>query len=233
MYTIFIVEDDPKILNMLQSHLEKYGYKVVPVHDFARVFHEFEQIQPDIVLLDINLPYFDGFYWCRQIRTASTCPILFISVRENSMDQVMALDSGADDYIIKPFSFDVIVAKIRSCLRRAYGEYALHSGERTVEHKGMILYPERLQATLNGVTVELSKKEALLLESLLERVDKVVSRERILEKLWDEQGFVDGNTLNVYITRVRKKLKDLGIEDALETVRSAGYRLNAIWNGTL
>jgi OmpR family two-component system response regulator YxdJ len=144
------------------------------------------------------------------------------------MDQVMALENGADDYITKPFDYDVVLAKIRSQLRRAYGLYASPDVERTVEVAGLKLFMERLELNWNEQRVVLSKKEALLLEALMKQHPRVVSRERLLEKLWDEQ-FVDENTLNVYITRVRGKLKDIGLEGAVETVRGAGYRLKAAW----
>jgi len=228
MSTIMIVEDDPKIKQLLQNQLEKYGFRVVNVEQFDRVMSVFAEARPDLVLLDVNLPKYDGFYWCRQIRQHSNCPILFISARESKMDQVMALENGADDYITKPFDYDVVLAKIRSQLRRAYGLYASPDVERTVEVAGLKLFMERLELNWNEQRVELSKKEALLLEALMKQHPRVVSRERLLEKLWDEQ-FVDENTLNVYITRVRGKLKDIGLEGAVETVRGAGYRLKAAW----
>ncbi|CAI8708667.1 Transcriptional regulatory protein YxdJ [Brevibacillus sp. IT-7CA2] len=228
MSTIMIVEDDPKINQLLQEQLEKYGFQTVNVEHFDRVMEVFIQSRPDLVLLDVNLPKFDGFYWCRQMRQESNCPILFISARESKMDQVMALENGADDYITKPFDYDVVLAKIRSQLRRAYGQYAPQEGERTVEVAGLKLFLERMELSMHDTKIELSKKEALLLEALMNQHPRVVSRERLLEKLWDEQ-FVDENTLNVYITRVRGKLKDLGLEGAVETVRGSGYRLRATW----
>ncbi|MFC8687235.1 response regulator transcription factor [Brevibacillus porteri] len=228
MSTIMIVEDDPKINQLLQEQLEKYGFQTVNVEHFDRVMEVFTQSRPDLVLLDVNLPKFDGFYWCRQMRQESNCPILFISARESKMDQVMALENGADDYITKPFDYDVVLAKIRSQLRRAYGQYAPQEGERTVEVAGLKLFLERMELSMYDTKIELSKKEALLLEALMNQYPRVVSRERLLEKLWDEQ-FVDENTLNVYITRVRGKLKDLGLEGAVETVRGSGYRLRATW----
>ncbi|MED1851980.1 response regulator transcription factor [Brevibacillus borstelensis] len=228
MSTIMIVEDDPKINQLLQGQLEKYGYQTINVDHFDRVMDVFAQGQPDLVLLDVNLPKFDGFYWCRQIRQVSNCPILFISARESKMDQVMALENGADDYITKPFDYDVVLAKIRSQLRRAYGMYAPQETERTVEVAGLRLFLERMELMMGDEKVELSKKEALLLEALLNQYPRVVSRERLLEKLWDEQ-FVDENTLNVYITRVRGKLKELGLDGAIETVRGSGYRLKVTW----
>lgn len=228
MYTIMIVEDDPKIAHLLQEHLIRYEFQVEITTQFNQITQEFTRLQPHLVLMDVNLPSYDGFYWCRQIRQLSTCPILFISARDGSMEQVMALENGADDYITKPFHYEIVMAKIRSALRRAYGSYA-NQGERTVEVGGLCLYPERLELQLEPNKIELGHKEVILLEMLMERFNRVVSRDRILEKLWDDQHFVDDNTLNVYITRVRKKLKLLGIEDAIETIRGVGYMLKTTW----
>ncbi|MCL9660984.1 response regulator transcription factor [Paenibacillus hunanensis] len=226
MQTIMIVEDDYKIASLLQSHIERYGYRVVLTTDFERVMEQFTSIQPDLVLLDVNLPSYDGYYWCRQIRNHSICPVLFISARAGEMDQIMALENGADDYITKPFDYGVVMAKIRSQLRRAYGEYATRQEERLVQKEGLTLYVERLELTHGNELVSLTKKEADIIESLLERYPRVASREALLEKLWDDQTFVDENTLNVNITRVRKKLQELGLEQAVETVRGIGYRLH-------
>ncbi|MCR2821484.1 response regulator transcription factor [Lederbergia panacisoli] len=229
MAKIMIVEDDPKIAKLLQGHLEKYGYLVTITEDFDHILDLFTKIDPGLVLLDVNLPSYDGYYWCRQIRKISTCPILFISARSGEMDQVMALENGADDFITKPFHYEVVMAKIRSQLRRAYGEYAPKIEERTVELKGLTLYMERMEAEKGDNIISLTKKEAILLETLMKQSPRVVSRETILEKLWDDQSFVDENTLNVNVTRVRKKLQGLGIDDAIETVRGAGYRLVSNW----
>ncbi len=225
MQTIMIVEDDYKIASLLQSHIERYGYRVVLTTDFERVMEQFHHIQPDLVLLDVNLPSYDGYYWCRQIRNHSICPVLFISARAGEMDQIMALENGADDYITKPFDYGVVMAKIRSQLRRAYGEYATRQEERLVQKERLTLYVERLELTYGDELVSLTKKEADIIESLMERYPRVASREALLEKLWDDQTFVDENTLNVNITRVRKKLQELGLEQAVETVRGIGYRL--------
>ncbi|OMF08213.1 response regulator transcription factor [Paenibacillus sp. FSL H7-0942] len=231
MYTIMIIEDDPKIAGLLKSHIERYGDKAVLAEDFETIVQQFEQVQPHVVLLDINLPSYDGFYWCRQIRTLSTCPILFISARSGKMDQVMALENGADDYITKPFEHEIVIAKIRSQLRRVYGDYAARDEERKVELDGLVVYLERLEIQLGDCKVQLTKKETILLETLLRRSPKLVSRETILEKLWDD-SFVDDNTLSVNVTRVRKRLAELGITDALETVRGSGYRLNNTWKAS-
>ncbi|WP_147535244.1 response regulator transcription factor [Bacillus marasmi] len=230
MEKILIVEDDSKIAELLHSYFGRYGYEGRIVEKFDQVLTEFKEFEPHLVLLDINLPTFDGYYWCRQIRTVSTCPIIFISARSGDMDQVMALENGGDDYITKPFHYEVVMAKIRSHLRRVYGEYAPKIEERVVELEGLTLYPERLEVTLNDKTTVLTKKEAELLEMFLSSYPKVMSRNKILEKLWDDMIFVDDNTVSVNMTRLRKKLTELGIEGAIETVRGAGYRLNMTWN---
>jgi len=224
-----IVEDDPKIAEHLQTYIIKYGYQVIGVTDFERIMDDFRENSPDIVLLDINIPSFDGYYWCRQIRQESTCPVIFISARTGEMDQVMALENGGDDFITKPFHSEVVIAKIRSQLRRAYGEYATKDIERVIEKHGLQLFPERLELKFNSKIVALTKKETDVIESLMDRYPRVAGREDLLEKLWDDQVYVDENTLNVNITRVRKKFQELGIKDAVETVRGAGYRLNISW----
>ncbi|WP_219838843.1 response regulator transcription factor [Paenibacillus sp. R14(2021)] len=228
MYDIMIIEDDRKIAMLLQAHIQKYGYGSTIVDDFEHVLEQFQAHKPHLVLLDINLPSYDGYYWCRQIRSVSTCPIIVISARSGKMDQLMALENGADDYMTKPFHYEIVMAKIRSQLRRAYGDYASKSEERVIGQSGLLLYPERMELHLNDKFVTLSKKETVLMETLLERCPRVVSRETILDKLWDDT-FVDDNTLSVNITRIRKRLAELGIEHALETVRGTGYRLNLVW----
>lgn len=229
MHTILIVEDDAKLTEMLRTHIEKYEYQTAHVTDFSRVLDTFNKVTPSLVLMDVNLPSYDGFYWCRQIRSVSNCPLIFISARESQMDQVMALENGADDYITKPFYYEVVMAKIRSHLRRAYGAYSSAQEERCVRLSGLVLYPERFQVELSDRKVELTHKESLLLELLIQREGRVVSRDRLLERMWEDQHFIDDNTLNVYITRIRKKLRELGIEEAVETVRGAGYMLKKVW----
>ncbi|EGL18015.1 MULTISPECIES: response regulator transcription factor [unclassified Paenibacillus] len=227
MYKIFIVEDDPKIAGLLRSYLVKYGYEVGEAEDFGRVLDAFLASGAHLILLDVNLPSYDGFYWCRQIRAHSVCPILFISARDSQMDQVMALENGADDYITKPYDMEIVLAKIRSHLRRAYGSYAQTQEERTVQFGSLVLYPERYVVSVDGRSAELTQKESVLLEALMEKQGRVVGRERLLDLMWEDQHFIDDNTLNVYITRVRKKLKELGCPQAVETVRGAGYRFGA------
>lgn len=232
MERIMIIEDDPKIAEHLRSYITKYNYECFIVNDFEHIMNSFRSFRPHLVLLDINLPYFDGFYWCRQIRLESLCPVIFISARTGEMDQVMALENGGDDYITKPFHPDIVMAKIRSQLRRVYGEYAVKYKERVLHKEGLYLFPERFELTFRNKVVSLTKKEADIIESLIHRYPRIAGREDLLEKLWDDQLYVDENTLNVNITRVRKKFQALGINDAVETVRGAGYRLRITWNGT-
>lgn len=231
MRKIWIVEDDKKIAELLARDIRKYGYEAVIATDFDNIAEEFNAVKPQLVLLDINLPSYDGFYWCRQIRQMSTCPVIFISARTGEMDQVMALENGGDDFITKPFSPEIVMAKIRSQLRRAYGEYSNQHRERLVEQEGLKLYVERLEVHFRGKSISVTKNEAAIIELLLERYPRVSGREDLLEKLWDDQTFVDENTLNVNMARVRKKLRQVGVKEAVETVRGVGYRLHVTWQG--
>ncbi|RCW62592.1 response regulator transcription factor [Saliterribacillus persicus] len=226
---IYIVEDDPKIAGILRDSLRKYDYEVAIVKDFHKISEEFTAFDPQLVLLDINLPRFDGFYWCRKIRSVSNCPILFISARDSGMDQVMAIENGGDDYVTKPFQLEVVLAKIKSLLRRVYGEYALEKQTKLIEIQGLTLDTHGLELSYHNQTTGLSKKEFLLTKAFMEQMNHVLSREYLLELLWDDQQFVDDNTLSVNITRVRKKLADLGIKDVIETVRGAGYKMTDKW----
>ncbi|AYC30158.1 response regulator transcription factor [Paenisporosarcina cavernae] len=223
-HRIFIVEDDRKIAALLADTLRKYQYDVQIVEDFDRVLDEMKAFDPHLILLDINLPTYDGYYWCRQFRLETTCPIIFISARSGEMDQVFALENGGDDFITKPFHYEIVLAKIRSHLRRTYGEYALKTEERTLKQGKLCLYLERMELHLGNEIIPLQKKETTILELLFAEHPKVVTREKLLEELWDDQSFVDENTLNVNMTRVRKKLADYGIKSTLETVRGAGYK---------
>lgn len=223
-HRIFIVEDDRKIAGLLADTLRKYQYDVAIIEDFDHVTEECLAFDPHLILLDINLPSYDGYYWCRQLRVHTTCPIIFISARSGDMDQVFALENGGDDFITKPFHYEIVLAKIRSHLRRSFGEYALGQSERTIKLGILNLYVERMELHMQDEVVPLQKKECVILELLFEASPKVVSREILLEQLWDDQSFVDENTLNVNMTRVRKKLVDYNIKSTIETVRGAGYR---------
>ncbi|QDP39422.1 response regulator transcription factor [Radiobacillus deserti] len=229
MNRIYLVEDDPKIAELLREYLEKYDYHVQLATDFSAILEEFETIQPELVLLDINLPRYDGFYWCRKIRTISKCPIIFISARDSGMDQVMAIENGGDDYITKPFEFEVVLAKVKSLMRRVYGEYAVEQHANHIEHSGLILHIDAMEMEYNGMSVPLSKKEFLLLKEFMQNENHVLHRNHLLEILWDDQSFVDDNTLSVNVTRLRKRLEELSLVDAIQTVRGAGYKFVANW----
>ncbi|SHI45781.1 response regulator transcription factor [Lutispora thermophila] len=230
MYKIMIIEDDKKLQELIRSHLEKYGYETCTVKDFSDIKKEFINNNPNLILMDINLPYFDGFYWCREIRTVSKVPIIFISARDSDMDQVMAIENGGDDYITKPFSYDLLIVKIKGVIRRVYGEYSENNHMEIFEVDGLYMHINKNIVEYNGKKVELSSKEFLLLYSLLKNVNNIVSREQLLEILWNDIDFVDDNTLSVNMTRLRKRLEDIGIVDAIETKRGQGYRMISNWD---
>lgn len=223
-HRILIVEDDLKIASMLADTLRKYHYEVQTVQAFDQIVEEFKALSPHLVLLDINLPSYDGYYWCRQLRQFTTVPIIYISARSGEMDQIFALENGGDDFITKPFHYEIVLAKIKSHLRRTYGEYASKQEERTVQQGQLQLFLERMELQVRDEMIPLQKKECVILGLLMSEAPKVVSREHLLEELWDDQAFVDENTLNVNMTRVRKKLADYDVQSTIETVRGAGYR---------
>ncbi len=231
MHRIMIVEDDDKIADILASYLERYGYEPVRPSSLHDIKAEFLAACPHLVLLDINLPYMDGFYWCRQIRTVSNAPVIFISARSGDMDQVLALDNGGDDYITKPFSIDVVIAKVRAALRRAYGEYSTsaEADPDVYEIEGLYLYRSKNMVEWRGAQAFLTPKEFRLLDLLARRLGQVVPRDCLLEALWDDVEFVDDNTLTVNVTRVRRKLQSIGVIGAIETIRGAGYKLAPVW----
>ncbi|HEY4578410.1 MAG TPA: response regulator transcription factor [Savagea sp.] len=223
-HKIFIVEDDRKIAQLLADTLEKYQYEVAIIQDFDQVVEEVVAFDPHLILLDINLPSYDGYYWCRQLRQHTTVPVLFISARSGEMDQVFALENGGDDFITKPFHYEIVLAKIRSHIRRTYGEYAINQSERIIKQGQLQLFIERMELVKGEEKIPLQKKECAILHLLMEESPKVVTRESLLEELWDDQSFVDENTLNVNVARVRKKLQEYHILSQIETVRGAGYR---------
>ena len=223
---IFLIEDDTALAKVVKEAIAKYGFEVHQAQNFADLLVEFQQVKPDLVLMDINLPYFDGFYWTRQLRKQSNLPIIFLSARDHPMDQVMAMEYGGDDYLVKPFDNEVLVAKIKSQLRRAYGEYSV-AGERIFNFHDLQYFPERLEVHYAGQKEYLTKKEGELMELLMEYAPRIVKRETFLMKLWDDERFVDDNTLSVNMGRLRKKLEDMGLEDKIQTLRGQGYQL--IW----
>lgn len=233
MYRILVIEDEDKIASIILSTLEKYGYQVMRAVNYKTLHEELASANPDLILLDIHLPTYDGFYWCRQFRKVTNAPIMFVSARTGEMDQVMAIENGGDDYITKPFHLDVLLAKVKGILRRTYGEYAgMSNGGDEWNIQGLKLHRSKNTLEWQEKSVDLTKNEALLTACLMERIDTIVSRETLLEELWDDVDFVDDNTLTVNVTRVRKKMEEIGISKAIETVRGQGYRLQSIWQPT-
>ncbi|HWO95694.1 MAG TPA: response regulator transcription factor [Bacillus sp. (in: firmicutes)] len=230
MYRILIVEDDSKISAVLKRNMEKYGFDASCVSEFRDIMSELEVYEPHLVMLDINLPCFDGYYWCRQIRKKSNLPIIFISARAGEMDQVMAIDNGGDDYITKPIHLDLLIAKVKSVLRRVYGDYSVSTGlapspENELNVQGLRLNLSRNELIWQKRKTQITKNEQLLAECFMQQYGRTVLRNQLLGTLWDNAQFVDDNTLTVNVARLRKKLEELGLPNAIVTVRGMGYKL--------
>lgn len=220
MYKILLVEDDEGISNAIKSYLESWGLEVVTVQNFRNVAEEFSEANPHIVLLDIMLPCYDGYYWCKEIRKRSNVPILFLSSASDEMNIVMAVNLGGDDFIAKPFDFRVLLAKIQAMLRRTY---EIAGSPSLLEHKGVTLNLNNFTLSFEGNTLELTKNEFRILETLLSNKGKVISRDTLMTKLWQDDNYVEENTLTVNVTRLRKKLEDLGLNDFIRTKVGYGY----------
>ena len=221
MFKVMIVEDDKKIREIILENLNKWGYKGVYIEVFDEVFNRFIEYQPHLILIDINLPAFDGYYWCNKIREVSKVPIIFISSRSSNMDIIMAVNMGGDDFIQKPFSLDVLMAKVNAILRRTYSYNDTKSN--VVEYKGVILSLNDNSLYYEEEKLELTKNEFRILYILMRSSGSVVSRDKIMRKLWEDESFVDDNTLTVNINRLRKKLSDIGLDEYIKTKRGQGY----------
>lgn len=224
-HKVLIFEDDLHIASELKKLVERNGMEGMQVADFENPEPEIAAFAPHIILLDINLPYFNGFYWCRKLRQSTLCPIIIISARDGDTDQIMALENGADDYIAKPFNNEMVVAKIRSQIRRCYGEYVPSVKSAVLQREGLAVDFANMTLSYKDRSSLLSSKEMSLMKALLERYPSPASRDLLLESVWDDKSFVDENTLNVNIARIRKKLEEIGLRNALETVRGIGYKL--------
>lgn len=220
MYRILIVEDDPTISAAVAEQMKLWDLEAICVQKFRNVMGEFAQCNPHLVLLDISLPFFNGYHWCGEIRKVSKVPIIFISSASDNMNIVMAMNMGADDFIAKPFDQGVLMAKIQAMLRRTY-DFA--AAVPVLEHRGALLNTGDNQLTYNNVVVDLTKNEYRILLALMENKGKVVSREKLMERLWETDSFVDENTLTVNINRLRKKLDAVGLTQFITTKFGVGY----------
>ncbi|MCI9050401.1 MAG: response regulator transcription factor [Lachnospiraceae bacterium] len=222
MYKIFVIEDDNVISGEIQSHLQKWGYEVKVTDDFSDIMSQFSKYAPQLVLMDIMLPFYNGYYWCNEIRKVSKVPIIFLSSAGDNMNIVMAMNMGGDDFITKPFDLEVLSAKVQAMLRRSY---AFQNQTSLLEHKGVILNISDASLWYQDKKVELTKNEFKILQILFENVGNTVSREQIMKRLWDNECFVDDNTLTVNMTRMRKKLEEIGIINLIQTKKGMGYKI--------
>ncbi|MBO9604718.1 MAG: response regulator transcription factor [Paenibacillaceae bacterium] len=218
---IMLVEDDRTIADLVAETLSKWGFATVLATDFERVLPTFLAERPQLVLMDIGLPYYDGFYWCDRIREVSSVPIMFLSSRTTPMDMVMAMNRGGDDYVQKPFYTDVLLAKINALLRRAYAYMGTEAD--VLEHNGVALHVLSGQVVAGGGKAELTKTECVIMQQLMRSKGAIVSRTSLMRRLWEDESFVDDNTLTVNIARLRKKLTELGQEDFIATRKGQGY----------
>lgn len=218
---IMIVEDEPIIRDMIGESIRKWGYETIILDDFSQVLEIFLKENPHLVLMDINLPVYDGFYWCNKIRDISKVPIIFISSRNTPMDMVMSINMGGDDFIQKPFYEEVLITKIKAILRRTYSY--TETVATIIEHDGIMLNLNNGDVFYGDKKAELTKNEFKILNILMQNKGSVVSREKIMRNLWEDESFVDDNTLTVNITRIRKKLAELGKENYIATMKGEGY----------
>lgn len=222
MYRIFIVEDDEIIARSMKKHLEGWDYEVACVEDFSNVMAEFTRFSPQLVLMDIKLPFYNGYHWCTEIRKVSKVPVIFVSSAADNMNIVMAVNMGGDDFIAKPFDLDVLTVKIQAMLRRSYD----FTGQSSIlEHAGAMLNLSEATLVYQDEKVELTKNELRILQVLMENKEKVVSRDTLMTKLWESDSYVDENTLSVNVNRLRKKLEAIGLSDFILTKKGIGYRI--------
>lgn len=221
---VFIVEDDKTIAQVISDKLSTWGLECVCVTDFKNVSEQCLALAPQLVLMDISLPYFNGFHWCQEIRKESNVPLMFISSAADQMNQIMAMNMGADDFIVKPFELDFLVAKVQALLRRSYEYLPENSG--SVHSFKTITFEEQSGLLKNETTsVELTPTETKIFRVLAKKSGELVPKSQIVEALWQDDSFIDNNTLAVNLTRIRKKLAQLGEPDLIKTVKGKGYQL--------
>lgn len=220
MYKILIVEDDFTIAETLKKHLSQWGFEVEYITDFQNVIAAFNRMEPHLVLMDITLPFFNGYHWCTEIRKRSKVPVIFLSSAGDNMNIVMAINMGGDDFIAKPFDLAVLVAKVQALLRRTY---AFQGQVSVLEHRGAILNLGDASLSYRDNKIDLTKNEFKILQVLLENKGHAVSRDVLMKRLWEDDSFVDDNTLTVNVTRLRKKLEEAGLSDFILTKKGIGY----------
>ncbi|MGO4986945.1 response regulator transcription factor [Gallicola sp. Sow4_E12] len=219
MHRIMIVEDDEIISSEIKKNLKQWNYEVFIIKDFQKVMESFFDCSPHLVLLDVSLPFFDGYHWCQEIRKLSKVPIVFISSASENMNIVMAMNLGGDDYILKPFDLTVLEAKIKALIRRTYD---FGKGTEILEKEGLILNLTEMTVTYEKKTVNLTKNEFKILETMLKQ-EGIIRREELMEKLWQSDYYIDDNTLTVNVGRLRKTLKELGASNVIHTKKGVGY----------
>lgn len=220
MYRILIVEDDMVIAKSLKNHLGNWGYETEYVTDFKEVLAQVIRYEPHLVLLDISLPFFNGYHWCSEIRKVSNMPIIFISSMSDNMNIVMAVNMGGDDFIAKPFDLNIIVAKVQALLRRTY---SFGGQMNVIEYRGVVLNLSDATLHYRNEKLELTKNEFKIVQILFENTGKVISRDVIMARLWESDSFIDDNTLTVNVARLRKRLEDIGLGDFVKTKKGIGY----------
>ena len=220
MYKIMIVEDDMTIASVIKDHLCKWDYDAIYVTDFKNITEQVIRFDPQLVLLDVMLPFFNGFHWCSEIRRISKVPVIFISSANDNMNIVMAMNMGGDDFIAKPFDLNVLTAKLGALVRRTY---TFQGQVSVIEHHGVVLNLSDTTLTYQHQKMELTKNEYKIMQILMENISKVISREDIMQRLWESDNFIDDNTLTVNITRLRKKLVESGLENFITTKKGLGY----------
>ena len=224
MYRILIVEDDSTIASNVAAHLERWDYETKQIEDFKCVMEAFQQFDPQLVILDIGLPFYNGFYWCQEIRKISSVPILFLSSMNDNMNIVMAMNMGGDEFIEKPFDLNVVTEKVQAVLRRTY---EFRGTADIMEWNGAILNLADATVLYQDQKQELTKNEFKILQMLLENTGKIVSRESIMTRLWDSNEFIDDNTLTVNVARLRKKMEQIGLGGKIITKKGIGYMVEA------
>ena len=220
MYRIYIIEDDSIIAGKIKEHMTNWGFEARCASDFRNIMGEFAEYEPHMVLLDISLPFFNGYHWCEEIRRFSKVPVIFLSSASDNMNIIMAMSMGGDDFIAKPFDMNVLVAKVQAILRRTYD---FGGQTQLIEHRGALLNMSDASLLYNGKPVELTRNDYKILLTLMENRGSIVSRETLMEKLWETDCFVDENTLTVNIARLRKKLDGAGLAGFITTKKGVGY----------